>query len=427
MTELWLQIIGIGEDGLAGLSPDTRAALGAAEVIVGGARHHALASDEALAAAAARGEIGWAGAGAPDASPARPAVERIRWPSPFNALVERIAGFEGRRTVVLVTGAPLWFSAGARLAEAFPDAVIHPQLSAFQLAAARMGWRFETCTPLTVHGRDAVAIRPHVQPGARLLILASGPETAAEIGALLVEDGYGASPLRALSHVNGPKEAWTEAPAHAWGEGRLPPHPGLTTLAVACVAGPEARLAPAVPGLADDLFAHDGVMTKREVRAMTLARLAPLPGGMLWDVGCGCGSVAVEWMRAARGARAVGIEPRADRRALAAANARRLGTPGLEIREGTAPEALAGLPAPDAVFLGGGLSEAAVDAARAALRPRGRLVANAVTLESEALLLALHGRLGGDLTRISISRAAPVGTRSGWRPSMDVTQWSLET
>lgn len=403
MTELWLQIVGIGEDGPAGLTPDARAAVEAAEVLVGGARHHALSDGLA------------------------PGAERIRWPSPFDALVSRIAGLEGRRTVVLVTGDPLWFSAGARLAEAFPDAVIHPQVSAFQIAAARMGWRFETCAPLTVHGRDAVAIRPFVQPGARLLILASGPDTAAEIGALLVEDGYGDSPMRALSHLGGPKEAWTEAPAAAWGAGRLPPHPGLTTLAVDCRAGPDARLSPAVPGLADALFAHDGVMTKREVRAMTLARLAPLPGQMLWDVGCGCGSVAVEWMRAARGARAVGIEPRADRRALAAANARRLGTPGLEIREGAAPDALAGLPAPDAVFLGGGLSEAAVDAALAALRPRGRLVANAVTLESEALLLALHARHGGELTRISISRAAPVGGRTGWRPAMDVTQWSLET
>jgi precorrin-6Y C5,15-methyltransferase (decarboxylating) len=202
--------------------------------------------------------------------------------------------------------------------------------------------------------------------------------------------------------------------------------PAFNTLAVECAAGSETALAPRVPGLADALFESDGTMTKREVRAATLARLGPTPHALLWDVGCGCGSVAVEWMRAAPHARAIGIEPRADRRAMAAANAAALGAPLLEIVDGTAPDALEELSAPDAVFLGGGLSREAADAAWRALKPLGRLVANAVTLESEALLLALHAERGGDLARLSVARAAPVGGKTGWRTAMPVTQWSIE-
>ncbi|MEO1471554.1 MAG: precorrin-6Y C5,15-methyltransferase (decarboxylating) subunit CbiT, partial [Pseudomonadota bacterium] len=201
--------------------------------------------------------------------------------------------------------------------------------------------------------------------------------------------------------------------------------PEFNTLAVHCLAGEGAMLAPRVAGLADDLFTGDGTMTTREVRAATLARLMPMPQALLWDVGAGCGSVAVEWMRAARGAHAIAIEPRADRRAHAAANAIALGTPRLDIRDGRAPGALDGLPAPDAVFIGGGLSAETVEVAWTAMKPHGRLVANAVTLESEAMLLALHAARGGELVRLQVSRAEPVGTRTGWRPAMAVTQWSL--
>ena len=391
----WLQVMGIGEDGMAGLAPAARAALEAAEVIVGGDRHHRL-SDAVTA-------------------------ERVAWPHPFDALTDRLRAMRGRRVVVLATGDPLWFSVGARLARALgPGAIaFHPQIGAFQLAACRMGWSLADVETLTAHGRPAAGIVPFVAPGRRLLILAAGAGTPGEVARLLAERGYGGSRMTALSAMGGPDEARAEGTAGGWGPGV----PDFHTLAVECVAGPGAVVHGAT-GLPDEAFVHDGTMTKSEVRAVTLSRLMPMRGALLWDVGMGCGSVAVEWMRAARDARAVGVEPRADRRAMAAANAQALGAPRLEIREGRAPEALGDLEPPDAVFLGGGLSEAVARACWEALRPFGRLVANAVTLESEAALMALHDRLGGDLVRLSVCRAEPVGGKRGWRPAMPVTQWS---
>ncbi len=391
----WLQVVGIGEDGTAGLAPAARAALEAAEVIVGGDRHHRL-SDAVTA-------------------------ERVAWPHPFDALIDRLRAMRGRRVVVLATGDPLWFSVGARIARALgPGAVaFHPQLSAFQLAACRMGWSLADVETLTAHGRPAEGIVPSVAPGRRLLILAAGARTPREVARLLTERGYGASAMTALSAMGGPREARVDGAAEGWGA----QVPDFHTLAVECVAGPGAVVHGAT-GLPDRTFVHDGTMTKAEVRAVTLARLMPMRGALLWDVGLGCGSVAVEWMRAARDARAVGVEPRADRRAMAAANAQALGAPRLEIREGRAPEALEGLAPPDAVFVGGGLTEEVALSCWQALRPFGRLVANAVTLEGEARLAALHERLGGELVRLAVSRAEPVGGKRGWRPFMPVTQWS---
>jgi precorrin-6Y C5,15-methyltransferase (decarboxylating) len=397
MSGRWLHVIGIGADGMESLSPAARAALEAAEVVVGGERHHGLT--EGLTA------------------------ERIAWPSPFDALIGQLKSLRGRRVAVLATGDPLWFSVGARIGRALPVAEIayHPQLSAFQLAAARLGWSLADCETVSVHGRPVEGIIPFLQPGARLIALTSGAETPAAVAALMAARGYGESRLVALSDMGTDAEQRIEGTAAAW-PGDVPP---FNTLAIDCVAGPEAAVAPRVPGLADALFEHDGTMTKREVRAMTLARLAPTPGALLWDVGCGCGSVAIEWMRAAPWAKAVGIEPRADRRALSAANAAALGAPGLRVIAGEAPAALEGLDAPDAVFVGGGLSRETVAAALAALKPGGRLVANAVTVESETVLAALHAEKGGELVRVSVARADAVGGRTGWRPFMPVTQWSL--
>ena len=393
----WLHIVGIGEDGLAGLAPATRAVVEAAEVIVGGDRHHDLA-----------GAV---------------TAERIAWPSPFDAMIDTIRALRGRRAVILVTGDPLWFSVGARIGRAIPpgEIVYHPQLSAFQLAAARMGWSLADVETLTVHGRPVEQMIAFIQPDARLLILTTGAETPARIAAFLAERGFGDSRMTVLASMGGRDEARFDGTARDWSH----EVPAFNTLAVDCVAAPDAALQPRVPGLSDDLFRHDGTMTKQEVRATTLARLMPMRGALLWDVGCGCGSVAVEWMRAARYARAIGIEPRADRRALAAANALALGAPRLELVEGTAPAALEGLPAPDAIFVGGGLSPETFAAAMGALKPLGRLVVNAVTLESEAVLLDLHKRHGGDLVKIQVHRAAPVGGLTGWKPAMPVTQWSL--
>lgn len=393
----WLHIIGIGEEGVEGLLPATRAVLNAAEVIIGGERHHQLAPD-------------FAG-------------ERIAWPSPFDALITTLQGLRGRRVVVLATGDPLWFSVGARIGRSIaPEEITyHPQLSAFQLAAARMGWSMADVEQLTVHGRPVETMIAFIQPDQKLLILTTGAETPAQIAAFLAARGFGASKITVLANMGGDKEERFEGVADNWAE-VVPP---FNTMAVECIAAPDAALLPRVPGLSDDLFQSDGTMTKREVRAATLAKLMPMRGALLWDVGSGSGSVGIEWMRAARYARAIGIEPRADRRAMAGANALALGTPRLEIVEGRAPEAFAGLLAPDAIFIGGGMDSAVFEAAFAALKPLGRLVANAVTLESEAQLIALHKAHGGDLAKISVMRAEPVGRLTGWRPSMPVTQWSL--
>ncbi|WP_422032849.1 precorrin-6y C5,15-methyltransferase (decarboxylating) subunit CbiE [Roseovarius sp.] len=397
MAETWLHIVGIGEDGMDGLLPATRAVVEAAEVIVGGDRHHRLS--EAVTA------------------------ERVAWPSPFDALIDLLMSFKGRRVVVLATGDPLWFSVGARIGRAIDPAEItyHPQVSAFQLASARMGWSVADVETLTVHGRPVEQMIAFIQPQARLLILTTGAETPAKIAAFLTERGFGKSRMTVLAAMGGKDEARFDGVAESWAH----EVPAFNTLAVDCVAAPDAALLPRVPGLADALFEHDGTMTKQEVRAVTLSKLMPMRGALLWDIGTGCGSVAVEWMRGARYARAVGIEPRADRRAMAAANALALGVPKLELIDGYVPEALEGLEAPDAVFIGGGLSREVFEAAWAALRPLGRLVCNAVTLESEALLLELHKEFGGELVKIGVARAEPVGRLTGWRPLMPVTQWSL--
>ncbi|SLN22596.1 Precorrin-6Y C(5,15)-methyltransferase [decarboxylating] [Roseovarius albus] len=397
MSEAWLHIVGIGEDGMDGLVPATRAIVEAAEVIIGGDRHHKL-SDNTTA-------------------------ERVAWPSPFDALIDLLIAKRGKRVVVLATGDPLWFSVGARIGREIEanEVVYHPQLSAFQLAAARMGWSMADLETLTVHGRPVEQMIAFIQPEVRLLILTTGAETPGQIAQFLTERGFGRSKMSVLAAMGGKDEARFDGVAESWDHDV----PAFNTLAVECVAAPDAALLPRVPGLADELFQHDGTMTKQEVRAATLAKLMPMRGALLWDVGTGCGSIAVEWMRGARYARAIGIEPRADRRAMAAANALALGVPKLQLVEGRVPDALNGLDAPDAVFIGGGLSRETFEASWAALRPLGRMVCNAVTLESEALLLELHKEHGGQLVKLSVNRAEPIGGLTGWRPLMPVTQWSL--
>jgi precorrin-6Y C5,15-methyltransferase (decarboxylating) len=393
----WLHIVGIGEDGLDGLTPSARTVVEAAEVIIGGDRHHLLA--EGMTA------------------------ERVAWPSPFDALIDTLQGYKGKRVVVLATGDPLWYSVGARIGRSIPpsEIVYHPQLSAFQLAAARMGWSMADIETLTVHGRPVEQMIAFIQPDQRLLILTTGADTPAQIAAFLADRGFGQSRMTVLAAMGGKDELRFEGTAEGWDH----EVPAFNTLAVECVAAPDAALLPRVPGLSDELFHHDGTMTKQEVRAATLAKLMPMRGALLWDVGCGCGSVAVEWMRAARYAHAIGIEPRNDRRVFAAQNAAALGAPKLELIDGSVPEALDGLKAPDAIFIGGGLSRETFDVCWNALRPLGRLVCNAVTLESEALLMALYKEHGGQLVKLQVNRAEPVGNLTGWRPLMPVTQWSL--
>ena len=397
MTEPWLHVVGIGEEGINGLMPATRTIVEAADVIVGGERHHALSSQIT--------------------------AERVSWPSPFDDMIETLRGLKGRRAVVLVTGDPLWYSVGARIGRAINPSEIayHPQLSAFQLVAARMGWSMADLETLTVHGRPAEQMIPCIQPGVRLIVLATGGETSETIARFLVERGYEQSRITAWAAMGGPDECRFDGMAKSWSHSV----PAFNTLAIECVASPDALLIPRIPGLDDSCFHNDGTMTKQEIRASALAKLMPTRGALLWDIGTGCGSVAVEWMRAEPEARAIGIEPREDRRILAAKNATFLGTPKLELINGRAPDALMGLEPPDAVFIGGGLSIEVFQFAWNALSSLGRLACNAVTLESERLLYDLHGEYGGKLIKISVSTAEPVGDKTGWRPSMPVTQWSI--
>ncbi|MEO8531054.1 MAG: precorrin-6y C5,15-methyltransferase (decarboxylating) subunit CbiE [Deltaproteobacteria bacterium] len=393
----WLNIIGIGEDGMTGVSPAARTLVETAEVIIGGDRHHDLTVNIK--------------------------AQRLAWPSPFDAMINVIRAQKGKRVVVLVTGDPLWFSVGARIARAIPPEEISffPQLSAFQWAASRLGWSLADSECLTAHGRPVENVVPFIQPGARLLILTTGADTPALVARLLTERGYGESKITVFGALGGPREQRFDGIAQTWSE----TVPDFNTLAVECVAGIDAQLTSRLAGLPDNLFQHDGKMTKSEVRSITLAKLMPMRGALLWDIGCGSGSVAIEWMRAAPDALAIGLEPRADRRVLAAQNAMALGAPRLQLLDATVPDGLEGLAPPDAVFFGGGLSLEAIELTWAKLKPRGRLVANAVTLESESILLQLFAKMGGDLTRIAIQRADPVGHLTGWRPLMPVTQWSL--
>lgn len=397
----WLSIVGLGEDGWDGLSPAARALVERAELVAGGARHLALI-------------------------PEFSAQERLNWPSPLSDAYPALLARRGRPVCVLASGDPSWYGIGATLSKLVPadETVIVPAPSSFSLAAARMGWALQEAATLTVHGRPLELVIPHLQPNARLLVLSWDGTTPGKLAALLRERGFGVSRLTALAAMGGPRETRTEATADAWTAERVA---DLNTLAVECVATPGVRTLPRAPGLPDDWFAHDGQITKREVRAVTLSWLAPRRGELLWDVGAGSGSIGVEWMLADPANRAVAVEHKEERAARISLNAAAFGVPGLELVRGKAPEALAGLAAPDAVFIGGGLTNDGVfDACWTALKPGGRLVANAVTLESEAMLIALHKRLGGELSQIAVSRAAAIGGFTGWRPLMPVTLWRVE-
>jgi precorrin-6Y C5,15-methyltransferase (decarboxylating) len=392
-----LSIIGLQEDGLPGLGDPARAALHGATVVFGGARHLRLA---------AAGITG----------------EALAWPSPFS--VAPVLARRGQRVAVLASGDPMWHGAGATLLREIPPAEVQvfPHASVASLAAARLGWPLAEVTTLSLHARDIALLRPHLHAGARLIVLTSDAAQPAAIAAMLAADGFGASRLTVLEALGGPHERLRAGTAAGFGLDGIQP---LNTLAIDVVAGAGARLLPRAPGLPDALFQHDGQLTKREVRAITLSALQPHPGALLWDVGAGAGSIGIEWMLAHPACRAIGIEARADRAARVAANAAALGVPGLRVVVGDAPAAFAGLPAPDALFLGGGANDPGVfDAALAALRPGGVFVANAVTLETEALLLARHAALGGELLRIGITRAVAVASMTGWRPAMPVTQWA---
>jgi precorrin-6Y C5,15-methyltransferase (decarboxylating) len=396
----WLTVVGIGEDGADGLSAAARAAVNAAEAVAGAPRHLALLGPVA--------------------------AETLALDSPFSAQLPRLLALRPRRTVALASGDPFWHGLGATLAARLGpgEMTAIPAPSTFSWMAARLGWPIEGCDTLALHARPLALIRPRLRPGARLLVLLRDGAAAGALAAELVACGFGPSRLVTMEALGGPRERVREARADAFAAADVG---APVAAAVEAAAAPDARIVPRVAGLPDALFAHDGQLTKREIRAMTLSALAPRGDELLWDVGVGAGSIAIEWLLAHPLNRAIGIERRADRLARARANAEALGAPHLDLRAGAAPAALAGLPAPDAVFFGGGADLAGIEAALRALRPGGRLVVNAVTVDTEALLAACHLRFGGQLIRITLSRAGPMGGRIGWRAAAPVTQWSIAT
>lgn len=393
----WLTIIGIGEDGWEGLSASARRALDAAQHIIGSERTLAML-------------------------PSLHGKQHL-WPQPFSAVIDQLQPLRGEPVAMLATGDPMNFGAARKILTWLPiaEVTIIPHLSAFSLSAARLGWSIPDCDCFTLHGRPAANLEAFIQPDARLIMLTEDGSTPAEVCRRLVARGFGRSPVTVLENLGGAREMLTSFTADTMPERQWSP---LNTMAVHCIAASDARVWPRVAGLPDDAFAHDGKITKREVRAATIAALAPSPDALLWDVGAGCGSVAIEWMRSCRGCEAVAIEPLEHRRAMIALNADRLGTPRLKLVAGTAPEAYANLPRPHAVFIGGGISAAGTfDEAWEALLPGGRMVANVVTLEGEMHLYDLQEKHGGELVRLEIAVLSSVGPHRALKPRMAVTQW----
>ena len=396
----WLTIVGVGPEGVPGLVSSTRALLEAAEVVVGPDR---MLSDLSLRSA-----------------------EIHAWSSPIDNTLKQIEDWKGRNVIILATGDPMHFGIGATIARRIaPDEMtIIPAPSAFSLAAARLKWPLQDVATLSLHGRPVSTLQPFVHQGANLIVLTTGGETVLEVAALLIARGYGQSKLSVLEHMGTAEERIVRTLADQCADHEFA---DFNTLAIECVAAPDARVLPRIPGLPDEAFINDGQLTKREVRAVTLSALAPSPGALLWDVGAGCGSVAIEWMRAAHGARAIAFERHEERIRMIAENAVALGAPDLDIVSGDVANSLSGHPAPSAVFVGGAVTNDDVFArCWDALVLGGRLVANAVTLEGNTILIARHERHGGELLRIDVSHVSPVGARRAMRPRMSVLQWRVQ-
>jgi precorrin-6Y C5,15-methyltransferase (decarboxylating) len=348
-------------------------------------------------------------------------AEQVAWPSPLSeALPGLLHEHHGRRVCVLASGDPTFHGIGTTLTRLLGVDAVHviPHPSSVSLACARLGWPQDQVQVVSLVGDPVELVHPHVQPGRRILILSWGAHTPAEVAALLVARGYGASAITVLEQLGGPSERVRTSPAAEW-SGDVD---ALNVIGVECQDGP---LLSTVPGLPDDAYENDGQLTKREVRTVTLSRLAPVPGQLLWDVGGGAGSIAIEWSRHHPTCRAIAIERDPDRAKRLDRNASALGVTVRTVL-GKAPAALDGLETPDAVFVGGGATAPGmIEACWNALAPGGRLVVNGVTLETEALIARWYGELGGDLVRLDVQRASAVGTMTGWRPAMPVTIWSV--
>ena len=390
----WLTVVGIGEDGFKGLGRNARHALLRASRIVGGQRQL-------------------------DLLPVCIRGERQLWPSPFS--LEPVLARRGEAVCVLASGDPMFYGVGASLARQVPadELLILPAPSSVSLAAARLGWPLQDVVTLSVVARPLAALNAHLASGLRLLVLSNDGQSPAAMAEQLAERGFGASRLSVFEHLGGPDERRIDGIARDWpGE----PIAALNLVAIDCVADANTARLSRLAGLPDSAFKHDGQLTKRDVRAMTLARLAPMPGELLWDVGAGSGSIGIEWMRAHPSCRALAIEADEGRQLLIEHNRDALGVPGLQLIRGTAPHALAGLEAPDAIFIGGGVTrDGVLDTCWQHLRPGGRLVANAVTLQSEMTLMAWREQHGGELTRIHVAQAQPLGDFDTWRQALPIT------
>lgn len=387
-------VVGIGAEGWNGLSGDARAAVERADVLLGSARQLDLVPVD---------------------------VEKATWPSPLLPQLDTVLSAHSGRTIcVLASGDPLLSGIGTTLINRLGADNVHviPAVSSVALARARMGWSFEETAVVSAVGRSPQRIVRVLSPGRKVLALSADGTTPAALAKVLADAGYGASRMSVLSDLGAPDEARTDATAHTWTGDAAP----LNIVAIQC-SGP---LLPTTPGLPDDAFDHDGQLSKRDIRASALARLAPAPGQLLWDVGAGAGTVAVEWLRAHETTRARAFERHPDRAARIRRNADKLGVPELDVVEGDVRNSLPHNEKPDAIFVGGAVSTPGLlDDLRARLAPGGRLVAHAVTLESEQALAAAHQAHGGELTRIAVEHAEPLGSFIGWRPARTVTQWSI--
>jgi precorrin-6B C5,15-methyltransferase / cobalt-precorrin-6B C5,C15-methyltransferase len=397
MTQKWLSIVGIGEDGLSGLTPIAQSLVAQAEIIVGGDRHLSLLP--------------------PDPRP------RIRWTSPIEASIQELLQHQGQAVCVLASGDPLHYGIGNTLLKrvAIEEMTIIPAPSAFSLACARLGWSLTEVETLSLCGRPPALLNVSLYPNARLLVLSEGSRTPGLVAQMLTERGLGDSQITVLERMGSEQERIVTRQAADWKD---EPFADLNTLAIALPthASTPSRLA----GIPDHAYHHDGQLTKREVRAVTLAALAPQPGQLLWDVGAGCGSIGIEWMRSHGRCRAIAIEQTPDRLPMIANNAAALGTPNLKLIHGKAPVALQDLPEPDAIFIGGGVTVPdLLETCWERLRSGGTLVANAVTVESEQMIFQGHNQWGGELNRIAIQRAEPVGKFLGWKALAPVTQWRV--
>jgi precorrin-6B C5,15-methyltransferase / cobalt-precorrin-6B C5,C15-methyltransferase len=391
----WLAVIGIGDDGLAGLSPVAAALLAQADRVVGGKRHLAMLGDDR-----------------------RP---QITWSGPIAATIDQILTHRGTPIAILASGDPMCYGIGTTLMRHLPlaEMTILPAPSAFSLACARLGWALPEVETVSLCGRDPALLNAVLYPGARILVLSADRTTPAKVAALLRDRDYGQTLITVLAHLSGPQESRMSGIAADWAD---PDVPDLHTIALECPPGVPGFSR--FPGLPDDAYQHDGQLTKREVRAITLSSLAPLPGQLLWDVGAGSGAIGIEWMRSHPLARAIAIESHPDRLQNITTNAHTLGVPNLQIIDGRAPDALPDLPTPDAIFIGGGLTVPGVfETCWAALRSGGRLVANGVTIETEQRIFALQQQYGGEINRIAIQRAQPIGKFLGWKAMAGVTQW----